>query len=90
MIVSNPMGLTGLAADGTNVYFGELNMTGNASLYYAPIGGSAAATVLYTSADGASQSGEGYVVTAGGAVYWTDVDFSNNPPTTNIMGIAAP
>jgi hypothetical protein len=88
-VASNPMGIMGLASDGTNVYFGEFNTSGNASLYYAPVGGGKA-TVLYTSSYDDFASGESYVVAAGGAVYWADVDFTGFPRKSHIMGIAAP
>jgi hypothetical protein len=80
----------GLASDGTNVYVGTSNLSGAATLYYAPVGGSSAtAQVLYTS-QYATGSAIGAIVTAGGAVYFEETDESQCPPATVIRGVAAP
>ena len=90
-VTTSEMLVEGLAADGINVYFGAYDICGNASLYYVPVGGGTA-TILYTSQFDAFMSAEGYVVAAGGAVYWADGNYGNLTGTaaTNIMGIAAP
>lgn len=87
-LASNAMPIVGLASDGTYVYFGTFDAAGNASLYYIPTSGSAVA--LYNSQWFSGLSAEAYFVAVGGAVYWADINLAASPPTSNIMGIAAP
>jgi hypothetical protein len=84
---SSTSGIVGLSSDGTNVYFGTSNLNAPGSLSYIPVGGTTA-TPMFTSSD--PQSGEFYVVAAGGAVYWVDADLYACPSTATIMGIATP
>jgi hypothetical protein len=96
--VADPMGqpITGLASDGTNVYFGTSSVGassgGAGSLYYVPIGGGPP-TVMYTTPN-TSRSALRPVVTAGGAVFWvdkhSDPDAGMGAWQYTIMGIAAP
>ncbi len=88
----SPLPIVGVASDGTNVYFGTLNLCGIAGLYYAPIGSGSPSTPteFFTSGMGTFLTAEGYVVAAGGAVYWVDAGSFGTPAPVNIMGIAAP
>ena len=82
--------ISGLASDGTGVYFGMGNAgLGNAALAYVPVGGGDA-TTIYTSPNATGLGAESFVVAAGGAVYWADVNLDMFPPAADIMGIAAP
>jgi hypothetical protein len=80
----------GLASDGTNVYIGTTGPAANMPgvLYYTPVGGGTP-KVLYTSTFTVS-SHIGPIHTAGGAVYFGDVDDSTCPPNPYLRAIAAP
>jgi hypothetical protein len=78
----------GLASDGTNVYVGTGNSAGAAILSYAPVGGGTLQTLVKSQFT--VQSHIGAIHTAGGAVYYADVDDSTCPPNPYLRAIAAP
>jgi hypothetical protein len=88
-LVSPADAVTGLASDGTNVYFGVQRVGGSATLSYVPVSGGST-VVLFTSPNAMATGEEQFVVAVGGAVYWADTDESLSPPMADIMGIAAP
>jgi hypothetical protein len=85
------LAVSGLATDGTNLYYGTDNPNAPASLYYVPVGGGAP-VLLYTSPKGGAgaDSTQGPVAVAGGAVYWVDNYNDCVNPTGTLMGLATP
>jgi hypothetical protein len=74
-----------LATDGSYVYVGTKDPSGNATLSYVPVGGGSLIP-MFTSPSTNSQ--EYHLVVAGGAVFWADGNVGSG--VANIMGIATP
>jgi hypothetical protein len=83
--------VSGLATDGTNLYYGTDSTKTGGSLYYVPVGGGTP-VLLYTSplGGGGADSTEGPLAVAGGAVYWIDNYNDCVNPTGTLMGLATP